>query len=283
MVSRRHFLKLGSVALASGFFIRDKMGGEQAAPQAKTYKGPNLADWKKTLGDSIYNRPGEEPVSLADDIKTIHQPGYSELRANIQRRVIMAHNITFKRIIDPQARSYIHTCSYEFRLPFIPEETNTTLNAETLEGAIFVWDGANTRRDFGIGFQWALNPSVHQEFGDIRTWTDIPDPEKKKPGTWVKTGKKLTPDRLWHKVQMIVDFRRKTTALLIDNKHYLSYLTKIRRPPDWGPEVAARLQAEIVSIYPEPAGMQAMHKAQFRNWVWKWEPSTAADPEAEAE
>jgi hypothetical protein len=188
----------------------------------------------------------------------------------------MAHNITFKRIIDPQARTYIHTCSYEFRLTFIPEVTNTAWNAETLEGAIFVWDGANTRLDYGIGFQWALNPFDTKEFGAIRAWTDIGG------GRWVRVGR-ITPDLKWHRLKMVVDYRRKTTALLIDNKHYLSYLTKITRPPEWGPEVAARLQAEIVSIYPEPAGLRARHNAQFRNWVWNWEPSTLADSENDSE
>jgi hypothetical protein len=279
MISRRDFLKLGSSALASSLFIRDRSGGAELPAQAKTYKGSNLAGWDFILGDSIY--PEDGSVTW-DDIKTVHQPGYSELRANIHRRRIMAHNITFKRILDPQARKYVHTCSYEFRLPFIPQpDTNSTLNAETLEGALFVWDGATTRRDYGIGFQWALNPFVLQEFGNIRTWTDIPDPENQKPGTWVKIGK-IKPDLEWHRLMMIVDYRRKTTALLIDNKHYLCYLTRIKRP-GWGPEVAARFQAEIVSIYPEPAGMHAMHKAQFRNWVWKWEPSIAADSEADLE
>ena len=82
---------------------------------------------------------------------------------------------------------------------------------------------------------------------------------------------------------MVVDFRRKTTALLIDRKHYLCYLTKIQKPADWGTEVAARLQAEIVSIDPEPSGMRAKHRAQFRNWIWQWEPSTLSDSDTDSE
>jgi len=274
MVSRRDFLKLGSAALAGSFFIGDKLNSEQIPSRTRKYKGKNFAGWEIALGDAIYARAGEAPVSLAD-IETVNEDDYSQLRANIQSRIIMAHNITFKRIINSRARKFVHTCTYDFRLPYLPiPDTSASLNAQTLEGGLFVWDGAETRLDYGIAFQWSLNP--WNEFGFIRTWTDT------NGGEWLNVGE-LTPDMEWHQVTMIVDFRRETTALLIDNKHYLSYLTRIQKPPDWGNEVAARLQAEIVSIDPEPSGMRAMHKAQFKNWVWLWESSNRSNSESDSE
>lgn len=267
-------MKLGPVVLAGGFVIGDTLSGEQLTPRAKKYKGKNFAGWETALGDAIYARAGEDPVYLAD-IETVHEADYSELRANIQSRIIMAHNITFKRIINSRARKFIHTSSYEFRLPFIPvPDPGISQNAQTLEGGVFVWDGADTRLDYGIAFQWSLNP--WNEFGYIRTWTDT------NGGEWVTAGE-LVPDTEWHQVSMVVDFHRETTALLIDDKHYLSYLTKISKPPDWGTEVAARLQAEIVSVHPEPLGMRAIHNAQFKNWVWLWEPSRHPDSETDSE
>jgi hypothetical protein len=70
---------------------------------------------------------------------------------------------------------------------------------------------------------------------------------------------------------MVVDFHREATALLIDGEHYLTHLTGTPKPETWGAEIAARLQVEIVSIYPEPSGIRAMHKAQFKDWTWSWE------------
>ena len=273
MISRRDFLKIGSAVLAGGVLVGYKANDYQLSSRTRKYKGNNLAGWEVAVGDAIYARTGEDPVSLAD-LETVHEDDYSELRANIQNRIIMAHNITFKRIINPRARKFIHTCTYDFRVPYLPvPDISASLNAQTLEGGFFVWDGADTRLDYGLAFQWSLNP--WNEFGFIRTWTD------RDGGKWVNAGE-LAPDTEWHQVKMVVDFRRETTALLIDDKHYLTYLTRIPKPADWGAEVAARLQAEIVSVDPEPSGMRAMHKAQFRNWTWVWEQSHRSDSESDS-
>jgi hypothetical protein len=263
MISRRDFLKLGSVLIAGGVFKDLPTYSNRPVPPVTTrYQGADFTGWEVALGDAIYARAGEDPVSILD-IETANEGAYSELRANIQGRIIMAHNITFKRVIAPQALSFIHTCSYSFRIPYLPiQDINANLNAQTLEGGVFVWDGKNTRLDHGMAFQWSLNP--WNEFGNIRVWTDT------NGGEWVNVGE-LIPDIEWHHVKMVVDFRRETSALLIDNKHYLTTFTKLPKPADWDTEVAARFQAEIVSIDPEPSGMTAMHKAEFKNWKWTWE------------
>ena len=264
MVSRRDFLKLGSALLAGGVVAGVPRNIEDTVENSTRYQGKNFAGWEVALGDAIYARAGEDAVSEAD-IQTVHEPGYSELRANIQQRVIMAHNITFKRVIHPQARNFIHTCGYSFRMPYLPvQDTNASLNAQTLEGGIFVWDGRTTQRDYGMAFQWSLNP--WNEFGVVRTWIDA------NGGEWANVGQ-LTPDTEWHSVKMVVDFRREATALFIDNTHFMTTFTKLPKSPTWGTEIAARLQAEIVSIDPEPSGMTALHKAEFKNWKWVWEPS----------
>ena len=243
-----------------------RSAGSQAATTMLTptreYRGSNLLGWEIALGDALYARPGEPSVSL-DDVETVHESGYSELQANIHRRVIMAHNITFKRFVDDDAFQFIHTCTYKFRLPYLPQQdANADLNAQTIEGGIFIWDGSGTRLDYGIAFQWILNP--WDEFGNVRTWTDT-------DGCGWVTVDYLTPDTAWHEVKMVVDFYREATALLIDGVHYLTQFTRTPKPETWGTETAARLQAEIVSIYPEPSGVRAMHKAQFKDWTWVWE------------
>jgi hypothetical protein len=228
----------------------------------KRYQGRDLSGWEIALGDALYARAGEDPVAL-DDIKTVHTGNYSELYANVRRRVIMAHNITFERIVEDKALHYIHTAMFEFRLPYLPVADETAgLNAQTLEGGLFIWDGGGTRLDYGIAFQWGLNP--WDRFGEVRTWTDI------NGGRWAAVGH-LAPDTGWHELKMAIDYPRQTTALWIDNQHYLTRYTATPKPETWGTETAARLQVEIVSIYPEPAGLRAMHAVRFRDWTWDWE------------
>src|SRR5687768_7777258 len=112
MLNRRDFLKLGSALLAGGL-VSQKVQPAQAeslkGPRA--YQGPNLAGWTVKLGDARYSAPGEPGEPTIADLKTVHFPGYSEVRANVKRRVIMAHNITCTSITDPNAYNYIHTCS----------------------------------------------------------------------------------------------------------------------------------------------------------------------------
>ncbi|WP_129674194.1 hypothetical protein [Candidatus Chloroploca sp. Khr17] len=236
---------------------------------AKHYQGTNLSGWEVALGDALYVRPGECPVTLRD-IETVHEPVHSELRANLQRRIILAHNITFKQIINNEALQFVHTCAFKFRLPYLPNtDVNADLNAQTLEGGIFVWDGSQTRLDYGMAFQWGLNPWIGGEsvgaFGVMSSWINTHGDN----GTWRNVGR-LTPDTQWHEVKMVVDYPRQTTALLFDSQPYLTQFTSIPKPNTWGTEIAARLQVEIISIYPEPTALRAMHKAQIKDWSWTW-------------
>ena len=262
MLNRRDFLKLGSMFLVGGL-------ASQKAPSVKAesltapilYQGVNLADWTKVQGDGVYPPNGVED----SDIDTVHFPGYSEVRASVRRRVIMAHNITRRLIVEPNALNSIHTCSISFRLPYLPERNSAaTLNGQTVEGGIFVWDGPNTRFDYGMAFQWLVNPWGDNKgpSGSLRAWNGA---------GWVRVGQ-LAVDTNWHTLKMVVDFKRKSTLLLIDNKYQLSRFSKTAKDNTWGNTVDARFQVEAISIDPRPANtIKAMHKVQFKNWKWLWE------------
>ncbi len=259
---RRDFLKVLGLAPLS-LSLPPRTG----ADSWQHYEGPNFTGWEVVVGDGVYAAPGEPPVGPSD-IETVHYTTYSELRANIRRRRIMAHNITFKRIVDENAFEYIHTCGFAFRLPYLPTTDNFDLNAQTLEGGLFVWDGSTTRLDYGVGFQWVLNPWM-DIFGEIRTWKADGN-----EGQWEGVGY-LTPDTRWHEIKIVVDFKRGTTSVEIDGTPYPACLSRTPRAETWGPETAARLQAEIISLYPEPSGIRAMHRAEFKDWFWVWEPQPA--------
>lgn len=256
---RREFLKASCIALFS--FLTRTSAGQQLLP--KRYEGLNFNGWEVIVGDGIYAAPGEPAVS-ANDIETIHYNGISsELRANTLRRRIMAHNITFKKIVDNNALDYVHTCGFKWRLPYLPATDNFDFNAQTLEGGLFVWDGSSTRLDYGAGFQWVLNPWV-DTFGEIQAWTGI------NGGQWKRVGY-LPPDTQWHEIWLALDFYQGTASMKIDGMSYPAYLAATPKPETWGTETAARVQAEIISIYPEPGGIRAVHKAEFKEWFWLWE------------
>ncbi|HLF90792.1 MAG TPA: hypothetical protein VI451_17735 [Anaerolineales bacterium] len=262
MINRRDFLKLGGALLAGGL-ISTKSTPAQAVPLDANivYQGVNLKGWQVKLGDALYPPDDVFP----SDIKTVHPTGYSELRANVNRRVIMAHNTTCKKIINPAALTSIHTCSVSFRLPYLPiPDTGAALNGQTVESGIFVWDGAKTRLDYGMAFQWIVNPwgDGAMPQGTLRVWSG---------SNWLQVGE-LTVDTNWHTLKMVVDFKRKNTLLLIDNKYQLSRFSKTPKDDSWGDTVDARFQVEAVSIDPRPDNIiQAMHRVQFKNWKWLWE------------
>ena len=241
-----------------------------ASPHAGTrrhYGGANLTGWEVVLGDALYNCSTEQPVTLSD-ITTDHQTGYSELHANTVPRSIMAHNISFLRIIDPNALQYVHICGYKFKIPFIPtQDANAPLNAQTFEGGIFIWDGPQTRLDYGMAFQWILNPwggfDPQSKQGEMRVWTGT---------SWLPVGSLVLDSARWYEIKMVFDPYRQTTALLFDNIHFATQFSKTAKPVDWGTEVAARLQAEIISIDPRPGcTIKTSHKAQIKDWYWEWE------------
>lgn len=264
MVNRRDFLKLGSALLAGGLASQKFVPVQAESLKAPVYQGANLAGWAVKLGDALYNAPGEPPVDPTD-IKTPHLTGYSEVRANVKRRVVMAHNITCKSITDPNAFRYIHTCSVSFRLPYLPaQDPNATLNGQTVEGGIFIWDGPNTRLDYGMAFQWLVNPWGDNKgpSGSLRVWNGT---------AWIRVGQ-MAVNTNWHTLKMVVDFQRQSTLLLIDNKYQLSRFSRTAKDASWGNTVDARFQLEAISIDPRPANtIKAMHRVQYKNWKWLWE------------
>jgi hypothetical protein len=263
-LSRRRFIESLAVVTAGGLLgcapTNIKAMLTTSPLPEREYQGSDFDGWEVVVGDGIYNAPGENPVS-EDDIETVNYGSYSELRANIRQRTIMAHNITFKRIIDDSAFRFIHTCGYKFKLPYLPSKNNTDLNGQTIEGGIFIWDGGGTRLDYGLAFQWIINPWL-DNFGEILYWTGE---------QWTPAGY-LEPDISWHEIKMVFDFARETTALLIDGDHYPSQFTETPKPDTWGTETAARLQAEIISLYPDGQENEFLHKAHFKDWNWTWEP-----------
>lgn len=261
-IKRRSFIGTTTVAATSAVIALATSKSETKAQEFHSYQGKNLAGWDVVVGDGIYAAPGEEPVSQAD-IETIHTDNASELRANIRKRSIMAHNITVKTINSNDAFQYTHTCRYTFRLPYLPVKDNTELNAQTIEGGIFIWDGSGSRIDYGLGFHWILNPWLNN-FGEIGSWSDI------NGGQWVGVGN-ITPDTNWHELEIVVDFQKQTTSLKIDNKTYPSCFTGTQKPETWGRETSARIQVEIISLYPGNSGIRALHKAEVKDWFWIWE------------
>ena len=259
-ISRREALRWAGAGALAAVPAAAHVGAAEATGLERTYSGTDFSGWSTVVGDGLYEAPGEPMVALSD-IATHHYGTYTQLQANVARRRIMAHNITFRRINDDEALRFIHTFEFSFRLPYLPSTANTELNAQTLEGGQFVWDGSATRLDYGIGFQWSLNP--WDRFGELRCWTDIGG------GLWQAVGE-LTPDTAWHRLRMVVDYPRQTTALVIDQAHFPCRFTGTPKT-NWGREIAAGAQIEIVSLYPGPTGPGALHKADFREWVWSWE------------
>ncbi len=265
-MKRRDFLKYSAVSTIGAVMMGDLIQPDTAeAAQPITYGGEDLAGWDLAMGDGIYAAAGQDPVSMAD-IETIHYGTHSELKANIQQRGIMAHNISFQKFVDDAAFDYIHKGGFEFRLPYVPTTSGSSYNAQTFEGGLFIWDGKNTRLDYGLAFQWVLNPWM-SSFGEIWCWSD------ENGGQWTYAGH-LTPDTNWHNVKFVLDYQNQTTALTIDDVSYLSKFTRTPKPDSWAPETAGRLQAEIISIWPGSQATTApMHLAEVRRWFWNWQPN----------
>jgi len=267
-ISRKDFFKLSGIGLLGGIKpdLHPETKDTGPAGIARELHGTDLSGWKQVLGDGIYAGPGEPAVCEAD-IETVHFGSYSELRANVHSRRIMAHNITYQRITDHLALQYAYSAGFQFRLPYLPEKGNHELNAQTIEGGIFAWDGADTRRDYGLGFQWILNPkgSPEAKFGTVRCWTDPGG------GRWENVGY-LQPDTDWHAVRLHFDIRNQTTAFTINGNTYPACFTSSPKPASWGRELAAGIQVEIISIFPGKRGSGALHKAEFKDWSWTWEP-----------
>jgi hypothetical protein len=225
----------------------------------KNESGSNLEGWKIDLGDGLYSAPDEAAVGIGD-ISTIDYNGFSELRANINNRRIQAHNITFKRFVDARALNCSHEAGYSFKLPYLPSTTNSDYNGQTIEGGLFVWDGANTKKDLGLAFQWIINP-WDSNYKNIQIW---------KGAAWETIGQ-LEPDTLYHSIKFSLDLKNSMAGLTIDGNQCSRNLFSETAKTEWGNEIATRLQVEIISIYPPITGDIASHKAYVKDWYWKLE------------
>jgi hypothetical protein len=227
-----------------------------------TYGGPDLAGWTTVLGDGLYTAAGQDPVHIGD-ISTEHHGSHTTLHANSAQRGVMAHNLTYQSIQDAAAFDYVHICGYKFRLPYLPTPGAWPHNAQTIEGALMLWDGANTRMDHGMAFQWVLNPWMGS-FGEIWAWSG------EQGGQWVPSGF-LAVDTEWHEVQMVYDHRNQATALRIDGVSFPSVVSQTPKPAWWGNEVAGRFNAEIISLWPGTTATAApSHLAEVKEWYWNW-------------
>lgn len=239
--------------------------------------GDNLAAWTQTVpsGDSTDDNVSDdpqEPVS-ASDLKSDHSNGsFSELRANVRRRKIRAHNTNYFSTTQPEALNRIHEYSFSFRLPFLPpdgtQKSNYALNGhgETIEGGLFVFDGPGTKRDFGAAFQWNINREG-ENFGRVAFW----EVDAAGNGSWQYDKRKtsiLTVDTKWHTVQFRINIPTKTTEMFIDGVAFpCAFANAQIKGGDFANEtrIQLRLQAEIVSKGPK---VNPMHVAQFKDWRW---------------
>jgi len=123
----------------------------------RIYQGRDLSGWEITVGDSVWVPPGHESVSLRD-IETINYGDYSELKANIRRLPIMAHNITYFKVFNEKSIfDHMHIASYKFRHPFLPVATEQEFNTQILGGGFSQWYGPK-KTGYDIGFGWGMNP-----------------------------------------------------------------------------------------------------------------------------
>lgn len=235
------------------------------SPERKLFAGRNLDGWRTALGDARHTASGLEAVNIAD-IASHHQPDASTLVANTAGRGVMAHNITYLRRVD-EAMDYRHTATISFRTPSKPEAVSGRPNAQTFETALFVWDGAGTRRDIGLAMQWMLNP-WHELFGAVRTWTsDGADSRwSVEPVAW------LDPSADWHSAELYVDPRARSAALTLDGKSVPAQCTETVKPDNWARTSAAALQVELVSLWPDQRTVAPTTAAECKDWSWTWDP-----------
>lgn len=263
-MNRRDFIVLGATTV--GATIAHHSAPTAQALTNQIYNGIDMSDWEVALGDALFSSNNQLPVAPTD-IQSLSMGTHTELQCNRFNQGIMAHNITYKRLIDEQALAYRHLAGYQFRLPYLPSTSNGDLNAQTVEGGLFIWDGAQTRLDYGLAFQWVLNPWM-SSFGDVWCWSST------NGGQWVPSGY-LKPDTEWHQLDLVFDYQTQATSLKLDGQTFLTSFTFTPKPDSWGTETAARLQAEIISIWPGwEASYAPMHKAEFKNWYWQWKPNT---------
>lgn len=225
--------------------------------------GADLTGWRVVVGDGVWAASGERAVS-GGDVATEHRGTYSELFANVQRRGVMAHNITYLAMPDVDELRMTHRASIDFRLPAIPSTTGI-FKSQTVEIGLFVWDGVDTRLDHGLAMQWVLNPWV-PEYGALRVWRNTARGPR-----WERVGY-LEPDIAWHTVSIRYRPKSGLVQLRLDQQRIDVSPTLTPKPDSWGANIGARFQVEAVSLWPGERSAAPVHRAQFRNWSWTVSP-----------
>lgn len=112
-----------------------------------------------------------------------------------------------------------------------------------------------------MAFQWGLNP--RERFGEIRI----------NAGVWEPVGF-FPPDTEWHTLEIIVDYPTLletpewSPSFRIDNTHFPSHFVGIFKR--WPIAISASVQVEAISIYPGTTMNGALHRVEFKDWLWQW-------------
>lgn len=262
-MDRRHFISTVAGVGASAVLFNGMTAGP-ALGQSIRASGTDMTGWRTVLGDGVWTGPGQASPTIAD-LRTTHLGTHSMLEANIHERGVMAHNIAFNRFTIDDGMTVQHRASTDFRIPVVPSDADWTYNSQTLEIGMFVWDGPNTRADYGLAIQWVLNPWI-EEFGQIRAWTMTDDGP-----AWAAVDY-LEPDTEWHTFDCIYRPNEKARVRLDDKNRVSVDQTMTSKDPDWGTTIDARFQVEIVSVWPGNNPSVPSHSAEFRNWKWMISP-----------
>ena len=223
-----------------------------------TFSGEDFSDWNITLGDARYVSSGESDINN-DDIETLNFGDQSVLYANIKERSVMSHNITYKKLVSSQMFDVFHKASYQFKIPYQIRTRSVNYIGQTVEGGLFVSNGRESMLDFGLAFQWIINP-WDSNFGVLQYWTG---------NSW-KYLDKLSVDTQYHDVEFELHVRKEEAYMTIDKKRYSLNLFSYTEKSGFGNTMDARLQAEIVSIFPNQVSKPIpSHQVAFKNWNWK--------------
>ena len=227
-------------------------------PILRSESGVNFDNWTVVIGDGNYTAPGEPPVN-SNDISTVNKTNHSVLKANVLNRRIMVHNITYHKIVDDDAMTCLHTAKYKFKMPYTISTANTDFNGQTVEGGLFVWDGPDTELDYGLAFQWVINP-WDANYKSFRYWDG---------STWQALGT-LEPDTQYHTVEFELDIPNEEAYLTLDGFTFLNNVFSATTKTGWSSIIEARFQAETISIFPPATGSVPLQKVNFKDWEWEW-------------
>ena len=236
----------------------------QAATAPRALAGANLEGWRSVLGDSRHTAAGLETVNEGD-IATQHLADRSQLIANRHGRGVMAHNTTYLRLVDDGALDMVHEASAYVRTPVTPAQISGLPNGQTVELALFVWDGKESRRDIGTAVQWVINPwSAH--FGALRTWTSDGEGSRWSPDpvAW------LDPSDDWQFVEMRLHPARRESSIHINGLEIPAQCTETTKPDNWAYATAAAVSVELISIWPDDRVTAPTTKLECRDWTWDW-------------